>query len=122
MAARIRVLQADVVAKVRSGVGVRSFRQACVELVANAIDAIDANAGRPGPATIEVVVGSGYVSVTDSGSGVAPLDMALIGQRYSTSKQQGGLQHGAGSLGYRGEALASLAAACLELRIVSRFV
>jgi len=84
------------------------------ELVENAIDA--------GSRTIEVDLldgGLAAITVRDDGSGMTAEDLALCGERHATSK----IRHLADlaalrTLGFRGEALASVAAVA-HVRIVS---
>jgi DNA mismatch repair protein MutL len=83
------------------------------ELVENAIDA--------GASRIEVVTAGGGLSlirVTDDGLGLERDDLPLAVERHCTSKLDGGLD-AIGTLGFRGEALASIGAVA-RLSITSR--
>jgi DNA mismatch repair ATPase MutL len=106
---KLRRLPPAAVAGVRAGVGVTNLRQASIELVSNAIDA-DAS-----QVTVQLDVAHGGLLVADDGHGIAPDSMELLGSRYCTSKST----HD-GRLGYRGEALASLAEVSTNLVIRSR--
>jgi DNA mismatch repair protein MutL len=83
------------------------------ELIENAIDA--------GARRIDIVTGAGGVAlirVTDDGGGMGPEDLALSVERHCTSKLEDGLDRIA-TLGFRGEALASIGAAA-RLAVASR--
>ena len=76
------------------------------ELVENSIDA------GAGSVTVEIKNGGmSYIRVTDNGSGIAPEDTETAFLRHATSKlrDQRGLE-AIGTLGFRGEALAAIAA------------
>ena len=99
----IRPLPAASVAGLRSSTAITCLSQAVEELVANSIDA--------GATAIDVSVHveEGFAAVSDNGRGMDASDLAVVGERYSTSKIYG-LEDlaTASTLGYRGEALASL--------------
>eukprot|EP00928_Gymnodinium_smaydae_P077159 TRINITY_DN6035_c0_g1_i1.p1 TRINITY_DN6035_c0_g1~~TRINITY_DN6035_c0_g1_i1.p1 ORF type:complete len:1007 (+),score=271.26 TRINITY_DN6035_c0_g1_i1:73-3021(+) len=82
--------------------------QACVkELVENSLDA--------GATRIEVRLresGSELLEVTDDGRGISPEDYAKVATRHATSKIRGydDLSHSLSTFGFRGEALAAIAA------------
>src|SRR4029078_6906059 len=70
---------------------------------------------------IEIVTaagGVGLIRVSDDGAGMARDDLGLAVERHCTSKLDGGLDH-IRSLGFRGEALASIGAAA-RLTVASR--
>lgn len=98
-------LASSTVSKIRSAYIVRGLAQCVEELCCNALDA--------GAASISIFVDvAGFsVAVEDDGVGISPADMKLLGQRYSTSKLSSvqELEAGPKTLGFRGEALASLA-------------
>lgn len=112
----IRVLEDDVIARIAAGEVVERPAAVVRELVDNALDAqasrIDIRVEAGGQRLIEVV---------DDGHGIPASDMELAFQRHATSKlwsveDLDGIQ----TLGFRGEALASIAAVS-RLRIRSRF-
>ncbi len=99
----IRPLPPASVAGLRSSTAITCLSQAVEELVANSIDA--------GATVIDVSVRveEGFAAVSDNGRGMDASDLAVVGERYSTSKicDLEDLAT-ASTLGYRGEALASL--------------
>ena len=103
----IAPLPSALVAHLRSGCAIQSMAQVLEELVANSLDA--------GAAEIvaELACGCGQlaVSVHDNGAGIPSTDFACLAERYCTSKLRTvrELDAGIASLGFRGEALASIA-------------
>ncbi|KAI8587856.1 hypothetical protein BDZ88DRAFT_453674 [Geranomyces variabilis] len=97
----IQQLPESVVEQLRAGLVIGSLHQCVIELVQNALDA-HATLVR-----VLVNVHAASVEVSDNGHGIDPASLKLIGQRYATSKM-GNHDTGA-SLGFRGEAIASLA-------------
>jgi len=103
---RIKILSAAVAGRIAAGEVVTGPAAVVKELVENAIDA-GADA-----VTLEIKDGGRtYIRVTDNGSGIHPDDVLLAVQKHATSKISGfeDMQHIA-SLGFRGEALSSIAA------------
>lgn len=94
---------------------VGSLAQAVEELVHNAVDA--------GSRSVAVVIdaAAGAASCADDGCGVPLPQLRLLGQRHHTSKLRslGELEAGVPTLGFRGEALASLAD-CAVVEVVTR--
>lgn len=113
MAATIHIMPPELANKIAAGEVVQRPASAVKELVENALDA--------GARRITVHVkdaGRSFIQVTDDGSGMNPEDAALAIHRHATSKvsRPEDLER-IGTFGFRGEALASIAAVSqLELR------
>ncbi len=112
---RIRRLDPQTVEQIRAGEVVERPGSVVKELVENAIDA--------GAQTIRVQIVEGgirEVTVHDDGQGMTPADALLAVQRHTTSKiRRSSDLFGLSTLGFRGEALASIAAVS-RLELVSR--
>lgn len=106
MTSRIQVLEAHVANKIAAGEVVERPAAVVKELVENAIDA--------GSTKIYVEIASGgkkLIRITDNGSGISPEDMAVAFERHATSKVKAIEDiYALVTLGFRGEALASIAA------------
>lgn len=103
---QINLLDAETVNQIAAGEVVERPRAVVKELVENAIDA--------GATMITAEIKEGgisFIRITDNGSGIAPQDMELAFTAHATSKIAGidDLQQ-ISSLGFRGEALSSIAA------------
>lgn len=112
---RVRVLPADVSQLIAAGEVVERPASVIKELVENAIDA--------GASVIRVDIEGGGVRlmrVTDNGCGMTPADAKTCFLRHATSKIQTAHDiSGVVTLGFRGEALASIAAVS-RVRLITR--
>lgn len=103
---RIRQLPPEVIGQIAAGEVVEKPAAAIKELVENSMDA--------GATAITVDITEGGLAsfrVTDNGSGIRPEDIRLAFARHATSKIRSAEDlYGVRSLGFRGEALASIAA------------
>lgn len=103
---QIRLLSDEVIGKIAAGEVVERPSAAIKELVENSLDA-GANA-----VTVEIRDGGiSYFRVTDNGCGIRPSDIKMAFERHATSKiRTSDDLTSIATLGFRGEALASVAA------------
>lgn len=103
---KINLLNDDTINKIAAGEVVENPKSVVKELVENSIDA--------GASAITIEIRSGgisFIRVTDNGEGIVKEDIKKAFLRHSTSKIKTAKDlEGINSLGFRGEALASIAA------------
>lgn len=111
----IQPLPAALVAKLRAPQVIHSLAQALDEIVANSVDASATHI------EVEVDVALLSLTVADDGCGISPVSLESVARRHCTSKlrNQKQLDSGLTTLGFKGEALASIAEVSL-LQLTSK--
>ena len=103
---KIRMLSESMIGKIAAGEVVERPVSAIKELIENSLDA--------GATSVTIEIREGgleYIRVTDNGSGIDESDIRMAFERHATSKIRTEEDLNAiGTLGFRGEALASIAA------------
>ncbi len=112
---KINVLGFEVANLIAAGEVVDRPASVVKELCENSIDA--------GATTVTVEIkhgGTSFIRVSDNGSGIEPDDMPLTVLRHATSKISSAADlESIGTLGFRGEALAAIAAVC-KMKMMSK--
>src|SRR5471030_661847 len=112
----VRRLDPLLIDRIAAGEVIERPAAAVKELVENALDA--------GARRIEITIAAGgrdLIRVADDGAGMDAADLALSVERHATSKLPDGDLSAIASLGFRGEALPSIASvARLEIRTRAR--
>ncbi len=105
MSGKIHILSEDIRNKISAGEIVERPASVVKELIENSLDA--------GATELTITIENGghtLIQILDNGDGISPEDLPLAVQRYSTSKiQTAGDLFRINTLGFRGEALASIA-------------
>lgn len=112
----LRRLSPELRSRMRSATIVTCLGQVVEELACNSVDA--------GATKVSISVDTGAtlsVAASDDGRGMRVADVKVVGARYHTSKLHSArdLERGVSTLGFRGEALASIADSC-ALEVTSR--
>ncbi len=112
----IEILKASVISKISAGEVVERPASVVKELLENSLDA--------GARSVEIDIldsGLGQIKVADDGSGISASEVELVFARHATSKlnSEADLEN-IKTLGFRGEALASIAAVS-RVELVTRF-